>query len=167
MVLDNQNPTVYAHQTPRERIVTPQELDENVTDPFDAREIFDMIRDINDPEHPLTLEDLNVVNEEHIFVDDENNIVNVQFTPTIPHCSMATLIGLAIRVRLLRVLPARFKVGVQIREGTHAQEKQVNKQLRDKERVAAALENSSLIGVVNQCLVSKNPVYWACVRLGK
>ena len=44
MVLDNQNPTVYAHQTPRERIVTPQELDENVTDPFDAREIFDMIR---------------------------------------------------------------------------------------------------------------------------
>jgi len=147
------------HQTPRERIVTPQELDENVTDPFDAREIFDMIRDINDPEHPLTLEDLNVVNEEHIFVDDENNIVNVQFTPTIPHCSMATLIGLAIRVRLLRVLPARFKVGVQIREGTHAQEKQVNKQLRDKERVAAALENSSLIGVVNQCLISKNPVY--------
>ena len=44
MVLDNQNPTVYAHQTPRERIVTPQELDENVIDPFDAREVFDMIR---------------------------------------------------------------------------------------------------------------------------
>ena len=72
---------------------------------------------------------------------------------------MATLIGLSIRVRLLRVLPARFKVEVQIREGTHAQEKQVNKQLRDKERVAAALENSSLIGVVNQCLISKTPVY--------
>ncbi len=36
--------------------------------------------------------------------------VFVHFTPTIPHCSMATLIGLAIRVKLLRSLPPRFKV---------------------------------------------------------
>ena len=34
----------------------------------------------------------------------------VEFTPTIPHCSMATLIGLSIRVKLLRSLPTRFKV---------------------------------------------------------
>lgn len=34
----------------------------------------------------------------------------VQFTPTVEHCSMATLIGLCIRVKLLRVLPPRFKV---------------------------------------------------------
>lgn len=32
------------------------------------------------------------------------------FTPTIPHCSMATLIGLSIKVKLLRSLPQRFKV---------------------------------------------------------
>ena len=31
----------------------------------------------------------------------------------------------------------------------------VNKQLADKERVAAALENSSLLDVVNQCLTPK------------
>ena len=31
----------------------------------------------------------------------------------------------------------------------------VNKQLADKERVAAALENSHLLEVVNQCLVKK------------
>lgn len=43
-------------------------------------------------------------------VDDDNNYVKVMFTPTIPHCSMATLIGLAIRVMLLRSLPDRFKV---------------------------------------------------------
>jgi hypothetical protein len=36
-------------------------LDENETDPIDAREVFDIIRNINDPEHPLTLEELNVV----------------------------------------------------------------------------------------------------------
>lgn len=34
----------------------------------------------------------------------------VQFTPTVQHCSMATLIGLCIRVKLLRALPPRFKV---------------------------------------------------------
>ena len=38
-------------------------------------------------------------------------IFRVQFTPTVQHCTMATLIGLCIRVKLLRVLPARFKVG--------------------------------------------------------
>lgn len=69
-----------------------------------------LIRSINDPEHPLTLEQLNVVEQSLVEVDDVNNYVKVQFTPTIPHCSMATLIGLAIRVQLLRSLPERFKV---------------------------------------------------------
>jgi len=65
---------------------------------------------------------------------------------------MATLIGLCIRVRLLRTLPERFKVDILINEGTHQSEHAVNKQLNDKERVAAAMENQSLLGVVNQCL---------------
>jgi len=43
-------------------------------------------------------------------VQDSKNEVVVEFTPTIPHCSMATLIGLCIRVKLFRVLPSRFKV---------------------------------------------------------
>ena len=72
--------------------------------------------------------------------------------PTIPHCSMATLIGLSIRVKLKRSLPSRFKVDVKIEPGTHASEQSINKQLRDKERVCAALENKALVGVVNKCL---------------
>ena len=58
--------------------------------------------------------------------------MSVLFTPTIPHCSMATLIGLAIRVKLLRSLPPRFKVDVVIAPGTHESEAAVNKQLADK-----------------------------------
>jgi metal-sulfur cluster biosynthetic enzyme len=85
-------------------------------------------------------------------VDNENNEINVKFTPTIPHCSMATLIGLSIRVQLLRSLPSRFKVSVAITPGTHNSEDAVNKQLADKERVAAATENSHLIEVINQCV---------------
>ena len=43
-------------------------------------------------------------------VNEQENGVSVEFTPTIPHCSMATLIGLSIKVKLLRSLPDRFKV---------------------------------------------------------
>lgn len=108
---------------------------------------------------------------------------------------MATLIGLAIRVKLLRSLPPRFKVSlrwqfqivqlhlklpnvqvtVRITPGSHASEDAseaqlktlkileiltilfpVNKQLADKERVAAALENGQLLELVNQCLALKD-----------
>jgi uncharacterized Zn finger protein len=65
---------------------------------------------------------------------------------------MATLIGLAIRVKLLRSLPARFKVDVAITPGSHSSEEAINKQLADKKCVAAALENGHLCEVVNQCL---------------
>jgi len=151
--LENAAPKIY--QKAEARILTAAEFDESVVDKFDDREIFDFIRDINDPEHPLTLEELNVVEESLCRVDDDANLVDVQFTPTIPHCSMATLIGLAIKVKLLRSLPTRFKIAVRITPGSHATEDAINKQLADKERVAAALENANLLEVVNQCLTPK------------
>lgn len=152
--LDNVNPTL--HGTIGDREERAADWDESIEDPIDDREIFDLIREINDPEHPLTLEQLNVVSLDHVQVDDKKSRVEILFTPTIPHCSMATLIGLAIRVKLLRSLPGRFKVDVSINPGTHASELAVNKQLADKERVAAALENSHLLEVVNQCLTPQD-----------
>ncbi|PLW30631.1 hypothetical protein PCANC_07253 [Puccinia coronata f. sp. avenae] len=133
---------------------------EEAEERIDSNEIFDLIRSITDPEHPLTLEDLSVVSPDQITVSypahdpdrTDSPHVLVRFTPTIPHCSMATLIGLTLRVRLLRSLPDRFKVDIKIKEGTHQSENSVNKQLNDKERVAAALENNHLLGVVQQCL---------------
>lgn len=104
----------------------------------------------------MTLEELHVVENSEIEVSDKENLVKVNFTPTIPHCSMATLIGLSIRVKLQRALPPRFKVDVCIKEGTHVSEKAVNKQLADKERIAAALENNNLLEVVNQCLADRD-----------
>jgi hypothetical protein len=68
----------------------------------------------------------------------------------------ATLIGLSIRAKLLYTLPSRYKVGVNIIEGAHIQENQINKQLNDKERVTAALENNHLRAVVNRCIVASD-----------
>ncbi|KAJ3405253.1 Cytosolic iron-sulfur assembly component 2B [Chytriomyces hyalinus] len=175
MGLDNVNPTVYSvpkdayGQSARSRLwrmsqnsdLSDTETETQAqTEAIDAGEVFDLIRNINDPEHPveshcvLTLEQLHVAQLRHITVDHENSRISVVFTPTIPHCSMATLIGLCIRVQLLRCLPARFKVDINVEEGTHQSEKSVNKQLNDKERVAAAMENSHLVEVVNQCLAT-------------
>jgi metal-sulfur cluster biosynthetic enzyme len=121
------------------------EGDEGVRDPFDALEVFELIRGIKDPEHPNSLEQLNVAQRTLIDVDDDRGRIRVRFTPTIPHCSMATLIGLCIRVKLIRSLPKRLKLDVEITPGTHASEASINKQLNDKERVAAALENDHLL----------------------
>ncbi|KAJ7312046.1 hypothetical protein JRQ81_006379 [Phrynocephalus forsythii] len=148
--LENANPLIYRRQG--ERPVTAREEDDELPDAIDDREVFDLIRSISDPEHPLTLEELNVVEQVRVQVNDTKSTVSVEFTPTIPHCSMATLIGLSIKVKLIRSLPERFKVDVHITQGTHASEHAVNKQLADKERVAAALENAHLLEVVNQCL---------------
>lgn len=45
-------------------------------------------------------------------------------------------------------------MSVQITKGGHASEDQVNKQLNDKERVAAALENRHLLSMVDKCLAT-------------
>ena len=139
-----------------------------------------MIRDIKDPERPNTLEELDVVKEDCITVQhcvpgcgvkrqpqhgtgeseadsvqedaEEELWIHIAFTPTVPHCSLATLIGLCMRVKLERCLETRFKLDITVSEGTHAIEGDVNKQINDKERVAAAMENPSLRQMVEECI---------------
>lgn len=143
-------------------------------EPIDAQEIFgthafvfssllrirlltgiDLIATISDPEHPVTLAQLGVVKIDDIHIDpppvsgkgpelDVLSTVTVELTPTVNHCSLATVIGLAVRVRLDACLPPNYRLDVRMKDGYHDQDDQVNKQLADKERVAAALENDTL-----------------------
>ncbi|KAF7003500.1 hypothetical protein CFC21_018803 [Triticum aestivum] len=151
MELINANPVIHEKRERRIR-QAPENIDENAPEAIDQLEIFDHIRDIKDPEHPYSLEDLNVVNEDSVEINDELSHVRVTFTPTVEHCSMATIIGLCLRVKLMRSLPPRYKVDIRLTPGSHATEAAVNKQLSDKERVAAALENSNLLDIVEECL---------------
>lgn len=145
-------------------------------DQSSIQEIFDIIRNIKDPEYSYTLEALKIVEEENIHIDNDNSIVTVHFTPTVPHCSQvritvesevtelqATIIGLMIYVKLYQSLPPHYKIDVQITEGryiftwkqsyvsagSHNNEYTINKQLLDKERVTAALENPVLLEMIN------------------
>eukprot|EP00126_Sphaerothecum_destruens_P000799 Sdes_comp11053_c0_seq2m2677 len=120
MSIQNVNPELYSSSGGR--TLSPHDFDDNFPDEIDAREIFDLIRSIHDPEHPHTLEELNVARLDQISIDDDKSQVHVEFTPTIPHCSLATLIGLCIQVKLLRSLPSRFKIDVIVSPGTHASE---------------------------------------------
>lgn len=131
--------------------------DEDDEQPIDAQEIYDLIAPIQDPEHPLTLGSLAVVKLPDITLapltpDSALTVLTVLLTPTITHCSLATVIGLGVRVRLEQALPPRFRVDVQIKPGTHSTAEQVNRQLADKERVAAAMENDTLMGVIQKML---------------
>lgn len=121
---------------------------------------LDLIAPISDPEHPLSLGSLNVVQLDDIHVlppsTPNSNIstVQVEITPTITHCSLATIIGLGVRVRLEQALPPRYRVDVKIKEGTHSTDKAVSKQLGDKERVAAAMENGTLAKVLDKMMAT-------------
>lgn len=147
--------------------------------------ILDYLRTIRDPEKPQTLEDLNVVYEHGIFVQkptpDNVYVVRIEFNPTVPHCSLATLIGLCIRIKIERNIPHKLKLDIFIKKGTHETENEseyrhttidyidsvvtplilqlnligvisVNKQINDKERIAAGMENPNLKNLVEQCI---------------
>ncbi len=138
-MLDNPNPII--HSTESLKFSRP-------TGRLDADDIFQVIRGIRDPEHPYTLEQLQVVSLPQIQMNLESKSLHIRFTPTVPHCSLSPLIGLMIQVKLMRYLPPGIKIKIQLQEGSHYQEPEINKQLQDKERVAAALENSHLMRVI-------------------
>ncbi|THV07991.1 hypothetical protein K435DRAFT_741528 [Dendrothele bispora CBS 962.96] len=163
----NPNPTIFRTEKPSSsRLAQKRSLwideeentdideDNDDVEAIDQDEVFDLIRYISDPEHPNTLEELRVVSAPQITIS--GNLIKVEFTPTVPHCGMSTVIGLSIRVRLLRSLPSRFKVDIVVKPGSHQSEHAVNKQLNDKERVAAALENPLLVKTLEGSLEETN-----------
>uniref|UniRef100_A0AAZ1XPV0 Cytosolic iron-sulfur assembly component 2A n=1 Tax=Oreochromis aureus TaxID=47969 RepID=A0AAZ1XPV0_OREAU len=90
-----------------------------------ALEVYDVIKSIRDPEKPNTLEELEVVTEKCVEVQElgeDEYLIIIRFSPTVPHCSLATLIGLCLQVKLQRCLPFKHKLEIYISEGTHSTE---------------------------------------------
>lgn len=118
--------------------------------------IYDLMRTIKDPEKPQTLEELNVVSEDMITIKKVQNgqvpVVRIEFNPTVPHCSLATLIGLTIRIKIQRHFPQTLKLDIFIKKGTHATEEEINKQINDRERVSAACDNENLRKLLESCI---------------
>ncbi|CAG8952823.1 hypothetical protein HYFRA_00007536 [Hymenoscyphus fraxineus] len=134
--------------------------DDTTAEPIDEQEIYDLLAPISDPEHPLSLESLGVVKLQDVHLTSPSDPtkpaalshVRVELTPTVTHCSLATVIGLCVRVRLDQALPPSYRVEVKIKEGTHNTADQLNKQLADKERVAASLENEQIMALLRRMM---------------
>ncbi|XP_033250631.1 MIP18 family protein galla-1-like [Drosophila miranda] len=105
--------------------------------------IYGLLRGIRDPEKPCTLEDLNVIYEDGIFVlpptRSNVSVVRIEFNLTVPHCSLAPW-------------PHNIKLDIYIKKGAHQTEDEINKQINDKERIAAAMENTNLRHLVENCI---------------
>eukprot|EP00386_Alphamonas_edax_P002766 GDKI01008419.1.p1 GENE.GDKI01008419.1~~GDKI01008419.1.p1 ORF type:complete len:172 (-),score=29.29 GDKI01008419.1:307-822(-) len=139
---------------PREPIVfhEPEALPEGMSDT--EVDVFESLRRIRDPEFPYSLGQLRVVFPSGVAVYESSNHsrIEIVFRPTVPHCSMATLIGLCIRTKLAQEYENRFKIDILLAEGSHKDAVAVQKQINDKERVAAALENPTLAKLVAEAI---------------
>lgn len=154
MQLDNPNPLV--------KVVRKDDVP--VTTRTLQDKVFDVIRDIRDPEHDHSLEALAVVDRSSIVVTEPEHDspgyghVTVTFTPTVPHCSMASVIGLSIKAKIAqsRILlgPGEiyYKLSVECEKDSHNTADGISKQLADKERVSAAFENPNIVAMIDSCV---------------
>ena len=76
MTLQNANPIIYTKKKKENDENNHKNYNEERTEFIDKNEIFTLIKGINDPEHPLTLEELNVVQLDLIFIDLVNGNVS-------------------------------------------------------------------------------------------
>ncbi|KAM3142574.1 hypothetical protein pb186bvf_005233 [Paramecium bursaria] len=114
--------------------------------------IYYIIYNIRDPEFPNTLEELDVVRKEFIHVDQ--NKITIYWKPTVNHCAFAFQIALSIRTKLSRELLnyKDYKISILVYGDTHKQKYEIDKQVNDKERFLAALENEYLMDFINKLL---------------
>lgn len=157
----NSNPTILECKHKKELLEFENKKLVNVS----PQTVFELLRNIRDPEHPQTLEQLGVVSLENIKIFDDiithnkldyNTVIkniHVKFRPTVPYCSMASLIGLAIKIQLYKYISLEYHIIVRLEEDSHVQEIDLNKQLNDKDRVFAAMSNENITELVNDLLV--------------
>lgn len=96
----------------------------------------------------MTLGDLKVITENSVSVSklttpwkSTYTHIDIKIKPTTPHCHLVQQIGLSIHLRLKRELPgfSAMKVKIFCEPGSHLKQEEVEKQINDKERIAAAL----------------------------
>ncbi|TNV74475.1 hypothetical protein FGO68_gene1533 [Halteria grandinella] len=114
-------------------------------------EVYDIIKTIKDPEEPGTLEELEMITEDLVSVRKENGLpsIRIEWAPTNPECKCALTIALCIRTKLFQQLSVQnAKIDIYIKEGKHSIKDQIDKQVNDKERVLAAMENENVVAVI-------------------
>lgn len=69
----------------------------------------------------------------------------------------AHLIGMAIKAKLDIILPKnKFKLEIYVQDGKHVNKEAIDRQINDKERMAAAFEKEQIWQALLQLIMQKN-----------
>ncbi len=111
---------------------------------MEKKEILEVLKDVQDPEMPVSILELDMVNEDDITIESDSK-VKVTFKPTSTMCPMGSVIGVLIKKKLKDTLGVNAVV--EVRPGTHMNEEMVNDIINSKERyeqVVKRLEDAGL-----------------------
>jgi len=129
--------------------------------------IFFQLFEIIDPEFPIVLINLKVLKLEFIkilfYIPSQKLVYSISFFPTYGKCKLAPLIGITLfsayfkkntMKKLVKLVITNWFIHfkVKLTNKDHKIGENITKQLNDKERLSAALENRSIRISVLKCV---------------
>ena len=98
--------------------------------------------------------------------------IEIEWVPTVPNCHLAMTIALCIKTKLSKELPqldkqiaqatgkpsnlSNSKIDVLVQDGKHDTKAEIDKQVNDKERVLAAMENPAVVSAIEDLIRERN-----------
>jgi len=115
---------------------------------MEKTEILEALKKVFDPEYPLSVVELKIVEEKDIFFDGDN--IRIEFTPTTPYCPMGGIIGVLIKYALDNKFSRQFDV--KVKAGAHVQEDMLNELLSSKEKYDETIQRLKTAGILERCI---------------
>jgi metal-sulfur cluster biosynthetic enzyme len=115
---------------------------------MDKDTVMEVLGKVYDPEYPLSVAELKIVEEEDIDISDEG--LTVQFKPTTPYCPMGGIIGILIKYALEKKLGIPVKV--KVKSGSHVQEEIFNEMLNQEDKYREILKKLEDSGILKSCV---------------
>lgn len=119
---------------------------------LDRKTIIAILKGVYDPEYPVSVVEMNIVDEDSIEILSGNKI-RLTFKPTTPFCPMGGLIGVLIKYALEKAL--NVEVEVLVKPGSHISEDVINSTINDENQYRAIIKQLSDIGLLERCVKVK------------
>lgn len=117
---------------------------------LDKKEVLKVLKNVYDPEYPVSIIELGIVKEEDITINGDKIII--QFTPTSPLCPMGGIIGIVIKYALEKKFGKDVEVEVKVKPGTHAEENLLNNLLQDRKKFEESVNRLKESGLLDNCI---------------
>ncbi len=116
---------------------------------MDKDQVLEVLKKVYDPEYPMPITDLKIVERDDITIADDS--MKVEFKPTAPYCPMGGIIGVIIKYALEKKVGRN--VDVKVKSGTHAQESMLNQLLSDRKKYEETLQRLKESGMLERCVI--------------